>query len=121
MSNVLKFPTAKPVEVPVESTANNNKLPSNTMGRFLTCLAWAWLVVRLPLFFVLYWLRMPVSVVCNFLSIGCMFGLIVAYFVAPVPKMLWAFGITSFVAFVVMWTYDYVLMALSPEPMMRSL
>lgn len=121
MSNVLKFPTAKPVDVPVEPAAENNKLPSKKMDRFLTGLSWVFLVVRLPLFFVLYWLRLPVSLVCNFLSIGCMFGLIVAYFVAPVPKMLWAFGITSFVAFVVMWTYDYVLMALSPQPMMSSL
>jgi hypothetical protein len=35
--------------------------------------------------------------------------------------MVWGFGIISFVAFVIAWTYDFILMALSAQDMMRTL
>jgi hypothetical protein len=37
------------------------------------------------------------------------------------PQMVWTFAAASFIAFVVQWVYDFVLMALSPQDMIATL
>jgi uncharacterized MAPEG superfamily protein len=81
--------------------------------------AWLWLAVRLPLFLVLYWLRLPVTMVCNLISVplllAFLFGLLFA--LPEYRSMVWGVGCVSFVAFALHWAYDSLLMWLSPDNM----
>jgi hypothetical protein len=85
-------------------------------------LAVAWLIVRVPLFLVLYWLRLPVMLVCNLISIPALAAFFFAWYAFPErTNMVIAFAVVSFGAFAVLWIYDFVLMALSPEDTVRML
>lgn len=85
-------------------------------------LAAAWLVIRLPLFLVMYWLRLPVMLVCNFVSVPALLALGFTWWAWPEKtQMLVAFGVVSFGAFAVLWLYDFVLMALSPQDTVRMM
>ena len=85
-------------------------------------LVFAWMLVRVPLFLVLYWLRLPVMLVCNFVSIPMLFLFLFSWYAFPdKTHMVVAFGVVSFGAFVILWTYDYVLMLLSPQELVRTL
>jgi len=51
-----------------------------------------------------------------------LFAWLFAWYAFPdKTTMVWGFGAISFLAFVIGWTYDFILMALSPQDMMRNL
>jgi hypothetical protein len=118
VGNVLKFGKGPVEKVDLDSIKETLPPRGNTLK---SVLSWAWVIVRLPLFLVMYWLRMPITLVCNLISIPTLFAFLFCWYAFPIPKMLWGLGILSFTSFVLLWTYDYILLALSPQPMMRSL
>lgn len=125
MSNVLKFPKkfqGPPVERLKRIDLAGLKAAAPSRATLRGVLGFAWMLVRLPLFLVLYWLRLPVMLVCNFVSIPALAAFLFAWYAWPdKTRMVVAFGVVSFIAFVVLWTYDYVLMALSPQDLVKSL
>lgn len=83
---------------------------------------WMLIIVRWPVFLILYWLRLPVVFICNIVSIPMLFAWLFAWYAFPDKTvMVWGFGTISFLAFVIGWTYDFILMAISPQDMMRNL
>lgn len=85
-------------------------------------LTWLFVALRTPVFLVLYWLRLPVVFLCNIVSIPMLFAWLFSLYAFPDKvAMIWGFGLMSFTAFVIAWTYDYVLMLLSPMDMIQSL
>lgn len=91
-------------------------------GWILGTIGFAVYLVRAALFLVLLWLRVPVVLVCEFISIPMMFCWLFAWYAFPDKKlMIWAFAGTSFAAFAVMWFYDVLLMALSPRDMVKMI
>lgn len=100
--------------------ASESNEPMGAKRHWAVSLAFGLLsVVRLMLFFVLFWLRFIVVPLCNLLSGVLLLALLFALYAFPdKTQMLWSFGIVSFVAFVVGYAYDYVLALLSPEEMM---
>lgn len=79
-------------------------------------------VLRLPVFLVLYWLRLPVMLVCNVISIPLLLACLFSWYAFPERMhMVIAFGAVSFTAFVILWTYDFILMALSPQELVKGL
>ncbi len=124
MNNIVKFPKpARPSPAPGASL-NMEKVKA-AMPKASTIkgiLSWVWLIVRLPVFLVLYWLRFPVVFICNIISIPLLIAFLFSLYAFPDKHaMIWGFGIVSFIAFVIEWIYDFVLMALSPQPIMRTL
>ena len=84
--------------------------------------AFAWMLVRVPLFLVLYWLRLPVMVICNAVSIPALFAFLFSCYAFPdKTRMIVALAAASLSAFVVLWLYDYVLMLLSPQELSKTL
>lgn len=79
--------------------------------------AWLWLVVRWPVFLVLYWLRMPILMACNLVSVPLLFCFIFGMFALPeyYRSMVWGVGCMSFAAFALHWAYDSLLMWISPS------
>ena len=74
--------------------------------------------VRLALFFVMFWARFVIVPVCNALSGVLFLAWLFSLWAFPDKStMLWAFAVTSFIAFVVAWSYDFVLALLSPQEM----
>lgn len=123
MSNIVKFPhgkestpepyEAKPRHVPELQTHNDQ--PSAVWTKL-------WMIVRVPLFLVLYWLRAPVMLVCNLISFPLLLMWLFAWIAWPERTVLvWGFATISFGAFVVLWLYDTLLMALSPQDIVRTL
>lgn len=125
MANVLKFPKKfKPPRVSRVMAADIERIKATAPARntLLGVLAFAWMLVRIPLFLVLYWLRLPVMLVCNFVSIPALFAFLFSWYAFPdKTRMVVAFGVVSFAAFVVLWAYDYVLMRLSPQDLVKTL
>jgi len=123
MGQIVKFPggeeskgvRAAPFAIPV--SRRRLKAGAIAIGALRGVLG----AMRLPVFLVLYWLRFPVAVVCKFVGGGGLLAAIIAYFVSPMPKLLWGFSLISFAAFVFMWAYDLMLMHLSPQEMVQSL
>jgi len=74
------------------------------------------LIVRWPVFLVFYWLRMPVLMVCNLLSVPTMLAFLFGLYAFPEHRaMVYAVGGVSFAAFAVHWAYDSLLIWLSPN------
>jgi hypothetical protein len=122
MSNIVKFPKTKQVAPPIRVNAERIKATMPRGATVTTVLKWMWLIVRVPLFLVLYWLRMPVMLVCNFISVPLLFAWLFAWYAFPEKTvMVWGFATLSLAAFVVMWLYDIVLMLLSPQEMFHTL
>ncbi|MDF0606765.1 hypothetical protein HZU77_014040 [Neisseriaceae bacterium TC5R-5] len=123
MSNVIKFPKPKRSLRVLVLDADKIKAAIIPKGSTVKAtFAWLFLIVRLPVFFVMYWLRLPVIFVCNLVSIPMLIAwLFVLYAFPDKPAMVWGFGIISFVAFLIAWTYDFMLMALSPQDMIRTI
>lgn len=122
MDNVVKFPKAKRALPAIDLSADRIKAAMPKASSVKSVLAWLWLIVRLPVFLVLYWLRLPVIFLCNLVSIPMLIAWLFAWYAFPdKTAMVWGFGIISFCAFVIAWTYDFILMALSPQDMMRTL
>jgi len=126
-SNVLKFPK-KPVRKlaandavsPVVENDNSASSPSTPkLVKFVKVLGRAF---RFALFMIMYWLRVIVVNVCSIVSVVMLFAWLFAMYAFPEKTtMVRAFGSVSLSCFVVAWAYDYVLMKLSPVPMVDSL
>ncbi|MCX2694478.1 hypothetical protein OO256_26785 [Pseudomonas sp. DCB_CB] len=115
-SNVVRFPKA-----PFRAGAANDAEVLAVKGRGRLA-AWAVHAVRYFLFLVLYWLRGIIRVSCGLVSLICLALGGFAWFAFPeLDNMAGSLLFSSFVAFVVMWFYDRILMWLSPVPMMESL
>lgn len=123
MSNVVKFPkTKRPMPIFDINLVNTvkEKIPKNFSVK--GALTWLWCAVRLPIFLIMYWLRLPIVFICNLVSIPMLFAWLFAWYAFPdKAAMVWGFGAVSFAAFVVGWIYDFLLMALSPQDIMRTL
>lgn len=121
MNNEVKFPKAKqrlPEGEPAPR-ARAHRMKKEPPKRGL--LSWAWLIVRLPLFFVMYWMRLPIVGICNLVSIPTLLAFLFSLYAFPdKTQMVWLFGITSFLAFFIAWIYDFILMALSPQDMITT-
>jgi len=121
MADVIQFPKAAappPVEVSAESI--KAAVPRRSAVRGIGAFAWA--CVRLPLFLALYWLRFPVAIVCRFFAMPVLLVFLFALYAFPEKKaMVASLGVASFLGFFGLWLYDLVLMALSPEEMVRTL
>jgi hypothetical protein len=113
MATVVKFPKPPRRELPELNVGRIEAAPRR--GSFERVLAIAWLMVRLPLFLLLYWLRLPVVLVCELVWIPTLLAFLFACYAFPdKTPMIWTLGTLSFAAFVVRVAYDFVLMALSP-------
>ncbi len=81
----------------------------------LAGLAGIGMVIRYPLFVILYWLRFPVMLVCNLISIPLLFAWLFAWYAFPdKTPMIWGFGLASLGAFMITLWYDLILGFLSP-------
>ncbi|KWF77599.1 hypothetical protein WL93_26675 [Burkholderia diffusa] len=121
MATVLKFPKPPKRELP-KVDVERVKAAMPRRDTIKGVLAFVWMLVRLPLFLVMYWLRMPVVLLCSVIYFPLLLAFGFVWYAFPEKThMLWGFGVTSFAAFVIMWVYDFVLMALSPQEMMRTL
>lgn len=84
--------------------------------------AWLWFILRLPVFLVMYWLSTPIILLCDLISTPMLFLWLFSLYAFPEHHtMVRAFGFVSFLAFVIAWTYDFVLMSIAPQNMMRTL
>lgn len=122
-SKVLKFP-----KKPVRKLAANDAQPDGlddvkvTPSKWLRALKVVGRVIRFALFMAMYWLRVIVVNVCSIVSVVMLFAWLFALYAFPErTNMVWAFGVTSLISFMIAWAYDYVLMKLSPVPMIDSL
>ncbi len=121
-NNVVKFPKSKRSLPITDLSMDKIKESMPEASTIKKLIGWLWVVIRLPLFFILYWLRLPIIILCNFISIPMMFAWLFALYAFPdKSEMIFGFGIVSFSAFLIGWTYDFILMALSPQQMMRNL
>lgn len=117
---VVPFPMQKGGLPPFQADAIEVPLPRREA--FLRVLGFVWRVLRLPLFLVMYWLRGLVILLCGAVSVPALLLWLFSLYAFPEKTyMTWGFGVISFGSFVLMWAYDYILMALSPQDMMRSL
>ena len=124
MSNVRKFPKkfkSPPLKV-TRSDIARIKAAAPQHDTVRGVFAFVWMLVRLPVFLVLYWLRLPVMLVCNLISIPALAAFFFSWYAFPSKtNMVVAFGVVSFLAFTLMYLYDFVLMAISPHDIMRTL
>jgi hypothetical protein len=122
MSNVLKFPRNKPLALVARA---DQELPEVTRPRWTgvwTVAGWVLLVLRVPAFLLMYWLRLPILFVCNLVSLPMLLLWLFSLYAFPDKHvMVWGFGVISFVAFAFGWIYDWVLMAIAPQDMVRTL
>lgn len=122
MSNVLRFPKAKRALPAVAVDTDRIKAALPRMQSVRGALLWGWSVVRLVLFLILYWLRLPVALLCNVISVPTLLAWLFAWYAFPEKTaMVWSFGIVSFAAFAIGWVYDFILMAIAPQDMMMTL
>jgi len=122
MSNVVRFPKGKRALPALDLDATKIKAAMPKAAPVKGVFAWLFLMVRLPLFLVMYWLRLPIIFLCNLVSIPMLLAWLFAWYAFPdKTAMIWGFGIVSFLAFVIAWTYDFILMAISPQEMMMTL
>lgn len=122
MSNVVRFPKGKRALPALDLDATKIKAAMPKAATVKGVFAWLFLMVRLPLFLVMYWLRLPITFLCNLVSIPMLLAWLFAWYAFPdKTAMVWGFGIVSFLAFVIAWTYDFILMAISPQEMMMTL
>lgn len=112
MGNELKYPYKKA----------GQKIPDSNAVRVMGALGWVLRMVRVPVFLVMYWLRPLVLLVCNLVAVPLLFAWLFAWYAFPdKTAMVWSFATLSFVAVVIGWTYDFILVVLSPQDMMRVL
>lgn len=123
MSNIVKFPGKRPAPAEaVEAAASVVKLAAPKAATLKAVASWLLLVIRWPLFLVLYWLRTPVTLLCNVLAFPFLLAWLFALYAFPDKSaMVWSFAIVSFTAFVAGYCYDLVLMALAPSNTMMTL
>jgi hypothetical protein len=81
---------------------------------------WIWIAVRMPIFLILLWLRIPAIFICKLVSLLMLIAWLFAWYAFPdKTSMVWGFGTISLIAFVVIWAYDLILIAISPPDMMK--
>lgn len=120
MGNIIRFPKRPEGPHPAELNANSFKAtirpPRPTLPGLL---AWLWRLLRLPLFLILYWLRLPIVGLCNLASVPALLAFLAGFIFIDAASLhrpiVWAFGGLSFAAFALGWFYDSILMALAPE------
>lgn len=122
MGKLLKFPgqSAKPLPVDLSGDAIKRALPraATLRGGAL----WLLRFVRVPVFLVMYWLRLPVQFIAGIISVPMLLAWLFSLYAFPdKTTMVWGFGFASFAAFVAGWLYDFVLMAIAPQDMVQSL
>lgn len=116
---VVPFPMRKGRLPVIQADALEVTLPRREA--FLRVLSFVWMMLRLPLFLVMYWLRGLVILLCGAVSVPALLLWLFSLYAFPEKTyMTWGFGVISFGSFVLMWAYDYILTALSPQDMMRS-
>lgn len=122
-NNVVKFPKPRRSLPAIDISADKIKkviVPRTSTVK--SVFVWLCLIIRLPVFLVMYWLRLPVIFLCNLVSVPMLLAWLFAWYAFPdKTQMVWGFGTLSFVAFVIAWSYDFVLMAISPQEMQRLL
>ena len=75
-------------------------------------------IIRLPIYLIMFWLRLPVVWLCGAASTLFLFAWLFSLYAFPDKKeMVWGFGLISFGAFVVSWVYDWMLMIVAPHDM----
>lgn len=126
MGNIVRFPKQPEGHPPTELDADSIKAalrpPRSTLPGLL---AWLWRVLRLPLFLVLYWLRLPIVGLCNLVSAPAMLAFFAGFFLIPsdepIRGLVWFVGGVSLAAFALAWFYDSLLLALAPEGLVIGL
>lgn len=134
MSNIIKFHSSeRPPANQLHGKARYLRAPTREQwqrvgGWARVAMKWLWLLIvliwlilRIPLFFVMCWLRLPIALVCELISVPSLFAFLFCWYAFPVPKMLWGIGLLSFTSFALLWIYDFILMAISPFETLRSL
>ncbi|CAG1004614.1 hypothetical protein MTYP_03187 [Methylophilaceae bacterium] len=122
MKNVVKFPKAKRPLPALDRDATKIKAAMPRASTVKSVLVWLWFVVRLPVFLLMYWLRLPIIFLCNIISFPMLLAWLFAWYAFPdKTAMVWGFATVSFLAFLIGWTYDFILMAISPQDIMRTL
>ena len=83
MGNIVKFPKRpegpQPAELDADSIKAAIRPPRPTLPGLL---AWLWRLLRLPLFLVLYWLRLPIVGLCNLVSVPALLAFLAPLVVA---------------------------------------
>ena len=80
------------------------------------------MVVRIPIFLMLYFLRAPVMVACSMLYLPLFLLALFAWYAFPEKPQMWGgFGVISLLSFVLMYVYDLVLSWLSPHELVHTL
>lgn len=123
MGNIVKFPGKRPAPAEaVKAAETAAKLAAPKAVTVRAVAAWLLLLIRWPLFLVLYWLRTPVTLLCSVLSFPFLLAWLFALYAFPdKTAMVWGFAIVSFVSFVLGYAYDLVLLALAPGNTMMTL
>jgi len=120
MSNVVKFPKGR-AHAPASNCKAEGKTPLPGRKRCAACQA-LWAAFRVSLFLVLYWLRMPLVLVCSVVTLPMFLLAVFAWYAFPEkPQMFGSFGAVSFTAFVILYGYDLLLAWLLPQKMVRML
>ena len=80
------------------------------------------LLLRVPAFLLLYWLRLPVLFLCELVSLLMLLAWLFSWYAFPErPQMVWGFAAISFLGFAMAWLYDGLLVALAPPTVLRTL
>ena len=96
MSNIYKFPGAKSPSTTGFAEAKKI-MPFASTAKGLAAVLWT--VVRTLLFFVMYWLRLPVMFLCNLVLIPMLLAFLFVWYASPdKANMVWGFGTASFLA-----------------------
>lgn len=124
MGKLLKFPpkqskARKLFDVSRERVKSIRRPSLSSIGGFFAAIL---MCARLPLFLVLYWLRTPIVMIANFLAFPLLILAIFAGYAFPERMLMaWSLGVLSFLGFAFGYGYDLVLLALSPQEMVRTL
>lgn len=122
-NNILKFPKSKRTAPALQVDRERIKAAFPKAGSVMKkSFAWLWLIVRLPVFLAMYWLRTPIIFLLTRISAITLFcWLFSLYAFSEQHTMVRAFGFVSFGSFVLSYAYDFILAAIAPEDMMRTL
>lgn len=73
-------------------------------------------IIRIPVYLILLWTRLPVVLICNAISFPFMLVWLFSLNAFPDKKeMVWGFAAISFGAFIISLLYDWALMLAAPH------
>lgn len=122
MSNIRKFPSGEVGGSRAHSHSDDDGVRPLNRSAVRAGATYFLIGIRLTLFFVLYWLRMPITMVCSALSVLTFLAFLLSIGIfRDKPHIIFTLGAVSLVLFVVGWVYDAVLVALSPTEVVRTL